>query len=82
MPNNDPNDNAGKKYYVNIEGTEYPWDSETITVAQIRELGSIPADQQIIEEDLDGGERTLSDTDTVTLKPGHRHGRAARYRRG
>jgi hypothetical protein len=73
---------AGQKYFVNIEGVEYPWDKDTITVAEIRTLGNIPADQGIIEEEPDGSERTLSDNETITLKPGHRIGRAARYRRG
>ena len=73
---------AGPKYYVNIEGTEYPWDRETITVPEIRQLGNIPADQHIIQEDENGNETTLDDNATVELKPGHRIGRAPKYRRG
>lgn len=72
----------GKKFFVNIEGTEYPWDKETITVAEIRVLGNIPSDQQIIQEAPDGTELTLAENEIVTLKPGHRHGRAPKYRRG
>lgn len=75
-------EHAGQKFYVNIEGVEYPWDQETITVAEIRSLGNIPSDQVVIQEAPDGSERTLGDNDTVILQPGHRHGRAARYRRG
>ena len=67
---------------MNIEGVEYPWDKETITVVEIRSLGNIPSDQVVIQEAPDGSERTLGDNETVTLKPGHRHGHAARYRRG
>lgn len=78
------NDNAGKKYFVNVEGTEYPWDSDTITVSQIRELPDpdIPPDQQIVEEFPDGSEKTLGNADVITLKPGHRYGRAPKYKRG
>jgi len=73
---------AGKKFYVDIEGTEYPWETEAITVPQIRELGGIPADVAVVQEDEDGNERTLSNDETVELKPGHRHGRAPKYKRG
>jgi hypothetical protein len=30
---------AGQKFFVNLEGTEYEWDRETITVSEILELG-------------------------------------------
>ncbi len=73
---------AGQKFFVNVEGTEYEWDKETITVPEIRALGGIPADLPVIEESPDGTERTLAEDEVVTLKPGHRHGRAAKYRRG
>lgn len=72
----------GKKYFINIEGQEYPWDRETITVQEIRQLGNIPADQSIVHESPDGTERTLVEGETVELKPGHRHGRTAKYKRG
>jgi hypothetical protein len=82
QPAEHDNDNAGKKYFVTIEGTEYPWDRDTITVAEIRTLGNLPADQPIVEVSPEGTERTLRDTDTLTLKPGHHYGRAPIYRRG
>lgn len=72
----------GKEFFVNIEGKEFPWNSETITVPEIRHLGNIPSDQQIVEEAPDGTERTLTENEIVTIKPGHRHGRAPKYRRG
>lgn len=73
---------AGQKFFVNIEGTEYPWDKETITVSEIRQLGNIPADQQIAVENPDGTERTLSGDEDISLEPGHRYGRAPKYHRG
>lgn len=73
---------AGKKYYVNIEDIEHEWSKSTITVAEIRQLGDIPADQSIIEETPEGQERTMPEDEVITLKPGHRYGRAAIYRRG
>ena len=72
----------GKKFFVDIEGKEYSWDKGTISVPEIRQLGNIPSDQQIVEEAPDGTERTLAENEIVTIKPGHRHGRAPKYRRG
>lgn len=72
----------GKKYYVNIEGTEYSWDKDTITTSEIRELGDLPADLPVVEESPDGTERTLAEDETIKLKPGHRYGRAPKFKRG
>lgn len=79
---NADHNNSGKKYYVNIEGTEYPWDKDTITVAEIRTLGSLPSNLPLIEESPDGTERTLGENEVVELKPGHRYGRAPKFKRG
>ncbi len=73
---------AGQKFFVNIEGTEHPWDKDTITTQEIRILGGLPADLPVIQESPEGTERTLAEDETITLQPGHRHGRAAKYRRG
>jgi len=75
-------DEAGAKLLINIEGNEYPWTSDTITTQEIRTLGNLPADVPVIQETPDGTERTLAENETVTLQPGHRHGRAPRYKRG
>jgi len=72
----------GKKYYVNIEGKEYEWNKETITTAEIRTLGSLPANLPVVEEFPDGREGTLAEGETVELKPGHRYGRAPKFKRG
>jgi hypothetical protein len=74
--------NEGKKYYVNIEGTEYPWENSTITTAEIRRLGNLPAELPVVEEFPDGTERTLAEGETLELKPGHRYGRAPKFKRG
>jgi hypothetical protein len=44
---------TAKKFYISVEGIEFELNSEVITVAQIRELGNIPADQPIVEESPD-----------------------------
>ena len=75
-------DGKDGKYFIKIVGTEYEWSVDSITTEQIRELGKLPADQPVVEEDKDGTERTLSPGETILLKPGHRFGRAPRYKRG
>jgi hypothetical protein len=73
----------GPKFFVNIEGTEYPWDQDTITVPQIRRLGSLPTDIPVLEINLeDNTERTLDENETVHLKPGHAFAKKVRYQRG
>ncbi len=72
----------GKKFFVEIEGVEYEWSKETITVPEIRELGSLPQDLPVIEVDSDNIERTLAEDEVITLKPGHRFGKKVRYKRG
>ncbi len=72
----------GPKYFVDIEGKKYPWDNETITVQQIRELGNLPTNLPVIEIDPENNERTLPENEIITLKPGHRYGKKVRYKRG
>jgi len=76
------NDNSGKKYYVTIEGVEYPWDKNTISVAEIRTLGKIPLNIPIVEEFPNGTERTLGENEIIEIKPGHGFGRSPKYKRG
>jgi len=73
---------AENKYYENIEGKEYPWDKETISVGEIRALKKLPRDLPVVEEFPNGTEKTLGDNDVVLLKPGHRYGRAPKFKRG
>ncbi len=79
---NSPDDHSGQKFYIQIEQTEHEWDHSTITVQEIRQLGNLPADQPVIEETPEGTERQLGENETVELKPGHRYGRAPKYKRG
>ena len=56
-----------ESFCINIEGIDYPWPKATITVPEIRKLGNIPLDQQIIAEDADGHERTCERTKLLSL---------------
>lgn len=71
-----------QKLKIHIEGREYEWDKVTITVLEIRKLGNIPNDQQVVCEDEEGCERTLAEHEIITIKHGHRHGRCPKYKRG
>lgn len=74
---------AGKKYFVNLEGTEYPWRKETISVPEIRELAGWDNTLPIVEVNLkDNTERTLAEDEIVTLKPGHGFAKKVKFQRG
>jgi hypothetical protein len=70
------------KYEINIEDKLYPWTSDTITVPEIRELGSLPANLPVIEVDQHNNERTLAEDEVVKLKPGHSFGKKVHFKRG
>jgi len=73
---------AEKNYFPNIEGKDYPWDKDTITCAEIRSLAKLPQELPLVEEFPDGREKTLTENDIVLLRPGHRFGRAPKFKRG
>lgn len=73
----------GPKYFVNLEGAEYPWDHGTIMVAEIRSLAGWDTSQPVVEVNLeDNTERTLAEDETVTLKPGHGFAKKVKFQRG
>jgi hypothetical protein len=67
---------------VNIEGQQHKWTQPSISMLALRDLGKIPADQAVVCEDAEGWERTLKEDEVVTIKRGHRFGRAPIYKRG
>jgi len=75
--------NPGPQYFVDIEGTDYPWDRSTISVPEIRELGDLDPTQPVIEVNLkDNSERTLAEDEIVEIKPGRGFARKVRFKRG
>ena len=73
----------GPKFHIDIEGTIHDWDENTITVPQLRELGSLPADVPVLEIDLkDNSQRTLAEDEVVELRPGLGFSKKVRYQRG
>ncbi|MGH4018559.1 MAG: hypothetical protein ACRDT0_04810 [Pseudonocardiaceae bacterium] len=73
-------------YEVLIEGKTHPWNQDTISVADVRELGSFPTDVPVIEENLrDGTERTLTEDEVLhpgKLEEGKRPTKRVNFRRG
>ncbi len=61
-------------YEVSIEGEMHPWDSDTISVAEIRELGDMPEDARVAAVDVAGGQERVLEEDAVhdvpPLEPG------------
>lgn len=80
MPNG--NQGQGPKYRIDIEGTLYDWNQDTITVPQIRELGNLPTDLPVLEIDKDNNQRTLAEDEVVELKPGMGFSKKVTYQRG
>ena len=73
----------GPKYFVDIEGEDYPWSSSQITVAQIRDLVGWDAQQQVVEVDLETMTETMfADDAIVQLKPGRGFAKKIRFQRG
>lgn len=73
---------GGPKYYVNIEGTEYAWDKETITTEEIISLGGWDPSLGAILIDKDNNERALQLGEVVELKPGMGFSKKIRFKRG
>ena len=72
----------GPKYTLNIEGTDIPWDHDTITTEEIIRLGGWDTSQGAIEIDKDNSERTLKPGEVIELKPGHGFAKKVRFKRG
>lgn len=72
----------GPKYWLDIEGTQVPWDAPTITTEQIIELGGWDSSQGAILIDKDNVERTLQPGEVVELKPGMGFSKKIRFKRG
>jgi len=71
------------KYEINIEGTPYDWDRDTIIVPELRQLAGLPTDQEMIEVDLkDNSERVLGEDETINLKPGKGFAKKVGFKRG
>jgi len=76
------NEEHGPKYHFWVDGVEHVVHQETLTVAEIKAIGGVPADLPLLLLHDDGTEEVLRDDETVELKPGRRFARAPRFKRG
>lgn len=69
-----------------IEGQVHPWNGDTMSVADIRKLGNLPADAPVVEEDLrNGTERVLPEDEVLhplKLEEGKRTTKRVNFRHG
>lgn len=72
----------GPKYWLDVEGTQVPWDAPTIITEQIIELGGWDPSQGAILIDKDNVERTLQPGEVVEVKPGMGFSKKVRFKRG
>jgi len=74
---------VGPKYHIDIEGTLFPWDEETITTEQIINLGGWAANQGAIMIDMATNiEVTLQPGQIIEIKPGLGFSKKHKFKRG
>ena len=74
---------AGKKFFLWIDGVEFTVGQEAMTGAEIKALGEIPPELPLIQELEDGTEVPVGDDQVVTFEgPGRRFMRSPRFKRG
>jgi len=72
----------GPKFHFWVDGVEHVVYEESLTVAQIKQIGGVPADLPLLLLHDDGSEEQLADDQVIELKPGRRFARAPRFKRG
>jgi hypothetical protein len=82
MAKQDDNGGNGPKYELDIDGTQYPWDRDTITREEIIRLAGWAPDTQAVLVDADQNETTLQPNQAVEVKPGLGFGKKVKFKRG
>ncbi len=71
------------KYEDQHRGRRVPvGDQDAITVPEIRSLGGIADDQQVVEVFADNSEQTLAEDAVIDVKPGKGFGKKVKFQRG
>ena len=65
----------GPTYEIWIEDTIHPWDKDTISLAEIRELAGMPADCSVVAVDLVAEQQVPLSEDSVHEIPPREAGR-------
>lgn len=82
MQDQDQDQNQGPKYFLNIEGTLYPWDQPTVSAADIARLGGWDPAIGVLIIDENNNERQLQPDEVIEVKPGLGFAKKVRWRRG
>lgn len=82
MTSSNAKEKPSPKYIINIEGREYPWDKDHITLEEIAELGGWDVSQGVVLIDKDNNETTLKPGQIVELKPGMGFSKKITFKRG
>jgi len=72
----------GPKYQLDIEGTLYPWEKDTITTEEIISLGGWDPSLGAIMIDKDNVEHPLQPGEVIEVKPGLGFSKKVKFRRG
>ena len=73
----------GPKYFIDIEGTQYPWDKATITTEEIADLGGWYVSKGVLMIDLKTNEEiTLQPGQVIDVKPGMGFSKKHKFKRG
>ena len=72
----------GPKYQLDIEGTLYPWEKDTITTEEIISLGGWDPSLGAIMIDKDNVEHPLQPGEVIEVKPGMGFSKKVKFRRG
>ena len=78
----DKDEKKKPKYFVNIEGTEFPWATDSITTEELAHLGGWDISQGVVEVDKDNNETTIAPGTVIHLKPGHAFAKKHKWKRG
>jgi hypothetical protein len=71
------------KHFIDIEGTLYPWDKDTITTEEIATLGGWNVSDGVLMIDLKTNEEvTLQPGQVIDVKPGMGFSKKHRFKRG
>jgi hypothetical protein len=67
---------------VDIEGRKHNWHKETITAAEVAQLGGWHASQGVLHIDADNCERTITELEEVKIEVGVSFAKRVRFKRG
>lgn len=78
----DAKEDQGKFFTVEVDGTEYRFEEEQVTGAEIMAAAGIPVSVGMVQILDDGTQEPVSPDAVFDLKPGRRFKKRPKFRRG